>query len=270
MFHRVKSDQDDRNPAQERTIERTVAPAAAPRAEQQAPEKPRAPEQASRVSETRQQPQQPEKRFMAPRDERREDEQPAEQEQARSLNIPGGYSATQTRSTPGAYPGAYSGYKPVGANAATLTIGSGITLSGEIEACDHLVVEGNVEAALKGAKLLDVAESGTFFGTVEIERATIAGRFEGDLTVNGRLTVRSTGQISGSIAYRELEIEAGAVLDGRILPLKSTQQDRQTPTVQAKSKDAAAAIAKAREFRAQKDAQDAANADEGLFSKASG
>src|SRR5262245_54675953 len=123
MFHRVKSDQDDRNPAQERTIERTVQQAAPQRAEQQAPaEKPRAPEQAPRVSETRQQPTQQEKRFMAPRDERREDNDQPEPDQVRSLNIPGGYSATQTRTSPGAYPGAYSGYKPVGASAATLTI----------------------------------------------------------------------------------------------------------------------------------------------------
>jgi len=102
----------------------------------------------------------------------------------------------------------------------TLTIGRGINMSGEIDACDHLLVEGTVEAALKGAKCLDIAESGTFYGTVEIEEATIAGRFEGDITVNGRLTLKSSGVITGSIAYRELEVEAGAVLDGRMTPLK--------------------------------------------------
>ncbi len=82
----------------------------------------------------------------------------------------------------------------------TLTIGRGINMSGEIEACDHLMVEGTVEAALKGAKLLEIAESGTFYGTVEIEEATIAGRFEGDITVNGRLTLKASGVITGSIA----------------------------------------------------------------------
>ncbi len=102
----------------------------------------------------------------------------------------------------------------------TLTIGRGINMSGEIEACDHLLVEGTVEAALKGAKVLDIAESGTFYGTVEIEEATIAGRFEGDITVNGRLTLKASGVITGSIAYRELEVEAGAVIDGRMTPLK--------------------------------------------------
>ncbi len=100
-----------------------------------------------------------------------------------------------------------------------LVIGDGITISGEIDACDYLVIEGTVEAALKGASVLEVAESGTFYGTVEINEAMIAGRFEGDLTVNGRLTITSTGSVTGSIAYKELAIESGAVLDGKASPL---------------------------------------------------
>lgn len=100
-----------------------------------------------------------------------------------------------------------------------LTIGRGITMSGEIESCDELQVEGTVEAALKGAKYLNIAESGVFYGTVEIEDAIIAGRFEGEIIVNGRLTVEETGIITGSISYKELEIKSGAIVDGRVTPL---------------------------------------------------
>ncbi len=110
-----------------------------------------------------------------------------------------------------------------------LTLGPGITMSGEIEACDHLVVEGTVEAALKGAKVLEIAETGVYFGTVEIEEATIAGRFEGDLTVNGRLTICSGGSITGSVSYRELAVEAGAVLDGTVTPLVSADSSASRP-----------------------------------------
>lgn len=124
----------------------------------------------------------------------------------------------------------YSGYAPApgyGAGQDTsvstgrkLVIGEGITMSGEIEACDHLVVEGTVEATLKGASVLDISQTGMFFGAVEINEATIAGRFEGDITVNGRLTVRSTGTISGTVSYKELAVEAGATIDGKMGPLR--------------------------------------------------
>lgn len=97
-----------------------------------------------------------------------------------------------------------------------LTIGQGITLSGEIENCDQLLVEGTVEATLNGAKLLDIAETGIFYGSVDIEEAVIAGRFEGDLTVDGRVTLEATATVIGTMTYRELTVEAGATIEGKI------------------------------------------------------
>lgn len=132
--------------------------------------------------------------------------------------VPGAY--------PGAYPGAATGYGAPSttsmsdtASGRKLYIGQGITLSGEIESCDHLVVEGTVEAALKGASVLEIAEAGAYYGTVDIDEAMIAGRFEGDLTVRGRLTIKASGSITGAISYKELAVEAGATLDGKVNPL---------------------------------------------------
>lgn len=110
-----------------------------------------------------------------------------------------------------------------------LVVGEGITMSGEIAACDNLIVEGTVEASLKGAKVLDITDTGVFYGTVEIEEAMIAGRFEGDITVNGRLTVTGSGSITGSISYKELQVEAGAVIDGKISPLAGQEKKNEKP-----------------------------------------
>lgn len=126
---------------------------------------------------------------------------------------------------------------PALANGRKLVVGEGINLSGEIEACDHLIVEGKVEAALKGARVLDIAETGVFYGTVEIDEATIAGRFEGDLTVNGRLTIRATGSITGAIAYKELAVEAGATLDGKISPVRDRGEARKQTPDQARARN---------------------------------
>jgi cytoskeletal protein CcmA (bactofilin family) len=131
---------------------------------------------------------------------------------------PASYSAL---SSPSPYGGSTGGQQDA-AEARRLIIGRGITMSGEIESCDHLIVEGSVEASLKGANLLEISETGVFYGTVEIEQATIAGRFEGDLIVSGRLTVRSTGSVIGSIVYKELAVEAGATVDGKINPISGS------------------------------------------------
>lgn len=97
-----------------------------------------------------------------------------------------------------------------------LIVGKGLSLAGEITSCDVLVVEGKVEAKLTDGKLLEITESGQFRGSVEIENADIAGRYDGQLVVHGRLTVRSTGRISGMVKYGELEVNAGGQIIGEV------------------------------------------------------
>ena len=100
--------------------------------------------------------------------------------------------------------------------ARTLRVGKGLSVAGEITSCDILVVEGKVEAKLNDGKMLEIAESGQFRGSVEIENADIAGRYDGQITVHGRLTVRSTGRVSGTVKYGELEVNAGGQIIGEI------------------------------------------------------
>ncbi len=97
-----------------------------------------------------------------------------------------------------------------------LVVGRDIVLSGSIQACEDLVVEGRVEAELSESKRIEVTETGTFKGAVEIDDAVIAGIFEGDLTVRDRLTVKGTGQVRGKIRYGELEIQTGGRVIGDI------------------------------------------------------
>ena len=65
-------------------------------------------------------------------------------------------------------------------------------------------------------KMIEITECGQFRGSVEIENADIAGRYDGQLVVHGRLTVRSTGRISGTVKYGELEVNAGGQIIGEI------------------------------------------------------
>lgn len=91
-----------------------------------------------------------------------------------------------------------------------------IHLSGQIESCDVLVVEGRAEASLVGARVLDVAEGGFFKGDAEIEIAEIAGRYEGELTVRDRVVVKATGRVLGKLRYRRLVVEEGGEINGAL------------------------------------------------------
>ncbi len=159
----------------------------------------------------------------------------------RTVDLPGvaprkpeGFGAPSASAAPAAAP--VQAVSPVGAPLASeqrrLIVGRDISLNGEIGSCDVLVVEGTVEAKLRDGRSIEIAETGLFKGSVEIDEADIGGRFEGDITVRGRLVVRSTGRINGAVKYGQLSVEAGGLLNGSIGQYKADAQPA-TPAAEA-------------------------------------
>ncbi len=108
--------------------------------------------------------------------------------------------------------------KPAPAEAsadATLIVGNGIFVKGEIDSCHTLVVEGKVEASLE-AEDLKVRKDGVFRGTAAVETATIDGEFDGELTVRGLLTIEGEGRVGGTIRYSEIVIKNGGQIRGDV------------------------------------------------------
>ena len=97
----------------------------------------------------------------------------------------------------------------------TLLVGQGIQIKGQIESCDILVVEGQVDASLVG-EALEVLRDGLFKGTAEVERAEVAGRVEGSLTVRDHLVIKPTGRVAGTIRYAQISIEKGGEISGDV------------------------------------------------------
>jgi cytoskeletal protein CcmA (bactofilin family) len=110
-----------------------------------------------------------------------------------------------------------------------LVVGREIRLKGEVTSCDVLVVEGSVELSLTDARQIQVAESGLFSGTVEVDEAEIAGQFEGELTVRERLIVRPGGRVTGRVRYGNIVVEAGGQIAGEVESLASQASRGRTP-----------------------------------------
>ena len=99
---------------------------------------------------------------------------------------------------------------------AKLTVGANIKLKGvEITDCDTLVVEGTVEATMN-SRVIEIAETGAFKGSAEIDIAEVRGVFDGNLTVREKLVIFSTGKVTGKIRYGKIVIEEGGQLSGEI------------------------------------------------------
>lgn len=168
----------------------------------------------------------------------------------RTVDLPGaaprrpeGYGAPAAAPAATTAPVAPAPAAPLASDQRRLIVGRDISLNGEIGSCDILVVEGTVEAKLRDGRSIEIAETGLFKGAVEIDEADIGGRFEGDIIVRGRLTVRSTGKINGSIKYGELAVEAGALLNGEIGKYTPAAKPAAIPAAPAEAAPAPASAA---------------------------
>lgn len=116
-----------------------------------------------------------------------------------------------------------------------LVVGRSIALSGRIESCEKLIVEGTVETEMNGCRELEIARTGVFKGTAEVESADISGAVEGTLTAHGVLTLRASGRIRGKISYGQLEIERGGTIIGDVQPLSDDDSRETAPELAAES-----------------------------------
>jgi cytoskeletal protein CcmA (bactofilin family) len=96
-----------------------------------------------------------------------------------------------------------------------LVVGRDINVSGEIQSCECLVVEGVVEANVT-CRELRVSASGMFKGKACVAVAEIIGGFCGELEVSEQLLVRAGGKVAAKLRYHQIEIERGGEICGEV------------------------------------------------------
>ena len=60
-----------------------------------------------------------------------------------------------------------------------------------------------------------------FKGTAVVQDADLTGRFDGRLTVTGRLRLSPSARVSGQIRYRRIQIEEGGEISGDVAALSA-------------------------------------------------
>ena len=107
-----------------------------------------------------------------------------------------------------------------------LIIGREIVLSGEISACETLIVEGCVETTkINDCRQIEIADGGIYKGEAQIEIAEIGGHFEGTILATNLLTIRSTGSVTGTVHAKQIEVERGGKISGQIQMIVDEQEE---------------------------------------------
>ena len=96
-----------------------------------------------------------------------------------------------------------------------LVIGTGVTFSGSIAAPGKAVINGQVTGELTADDLL-IGKEGNVTGTVRAREIDVHGELNEDIVCREHILIHSTGRVSGSMEYSELEIQRGGQFRGEM------------------------------------------------------
>jgi len=94
-------------------------------------------------------------------------------------------------------------------------IGHGVKIKGEILNADEIQIDGSADITLNTDNLI-IGSTGEAKGNLETHNADVWGKIDGDLKVNGTLTVQEDGEVSGNVEYESVQIKLGGKIRGEI------------------------------------------------------
>lgn len=102
-------------------------------------------------------------------------------------------------------------------------IGVGTKIVGNIQFSGGLridgEVEGNVEASPDKPSTLVLSEHARVKGEVKVTHLVVNGAITGPVRVGEYLELQSQARVTGDVHYKTLEIQLGAIVEGRLIHL---------------------------------------------------
>lgn len=99
-------------------------------------------------------------------------------------------------------------------------IDRGVEIVGDVIVTDGLRIDGHVRGDVRAKPesraLLVLSEHGSIEGSVHVYDAVVNGTITGDVEVEHFIELQPNARVVGNIRYRQLRMECGASVDGRL------------------------------------------------------
>jgi cytoskeletal protein CcmA (bactofilin family) len=105
-----------------------------------------------------------------------------------------------------------------------LVIGKDTYFKGSIKAKGLIRIDGEMEGEIDTQGDVIIGEGGRVNLDLKARHVAIAGRFEGNLEAVGKLEIRSSGIVVGSVKTNALVVDDGAILSGNLEMKEKDQQ----------------------------------------------
>ena len=94
-------------------------------------------------------------------------------------------------------------------------ITAGTYLEGTIETKGSLRIDGKVKGIIRAADDVSVGRNGEIVGELYAKTAKIAGKVEGNVYIEQKLTLQETSTLNGNLSAGKLVIDEGAFFNGK-------------------------------------------------------
>ncbi len=101
-------------------------------------------------------------------------------------------------------------------------IGEGTTIRGTVDADGDLRIAGYVIGNVRCKGKVIIAKGGKIEGDMHAEEADVAGQVAGQLNLSKKLSLRTGCEVDGDIFTKSLNIEDGALFEGRCVMREAT------------------------------------------------
>ncbi len=103
-------------------------------------------------------------------------------------------------------------------------VADGVEITGDVVFTSGMRIDGHVKGDVSGRpsegkspSLLVLSDKGHIEGCIRCGDAVINGTVVGDLDVEHRLELQSDARVTGTIRYRQLQMDVGATVQGHLL-----------------------------------------------------
>lgn len=95
-------------------------------------------------------------------------------------------------------------------------VGPSVNVEGDFSSAGNIVVKGSVSGSVHTSRHLLVEEGAKILANVQAGSATVSGLVRGNVRVSDSLVLTSTAKILGDINAEVLQVDAGAILIGKV------------------------------------------------------
>lgn len=109
------------------------------------------------------------------------------------------------------------------------TMGQSIVFKGEMSGDEDLEIEGQVDGLIELANhQLTIGANGRLKAEVHAKSIVVIGHVTGNLSATERIEIQATGVVTGDVQTPRLNVQEGAVINGKIDMSGSAARDSQT------------------------------------------